>query len=102
MCEYATTSDQELKVHTAEKHSVSLICEICDFKAVKKSIIEIHLVTCELYRCSKCDFKSRRLSQVKTYTKNLHGSGDHFLYHLKADRNNPNEVCRTVHHFDDI
>ena len=71
MCEYATTSDEELKVHTAEKHSVSLICEICDFKAVNKSIIQIHLVTCELYRCSKCDFKSRRLSQVKTHTKKI-------------------------------
>ena len=70
MCEYATTSDQELKVHTAEKHSVSLICEICDFKDVKKSIIEIHLVTCELYRCSKCDLSREDLVKLKHIQKN--------------------------------
>ena len=101
-CEFTTTSKHELEVHKGEKHKIALLCEICDFKAQKKSILEIHLATCELYKCSKCEFKSRRLSQVKTHTNKLHGSGDHFLHHLKTDRNNIYEVCSTVHYFADL
>ena len=61
-CEFETTSKPELKVH-------QLNCEICDFKAVTQSELEVHVVTCELYRCTKCDFKSKRLSQVKTHLR---------------------------------
>ena len=78
----------ELEVHKGEKHKIALLCEIFDFKAQKKSILEINLATCELYKCSKCEFKSRRVSQVKKHTNKLHGSGDQFLHHLKTDRNN--------------
>ena len=87
-CEFTTTSKHELEVHKGEKHKIALLCEICEFKAQKKSILEINLATCELYKCSKCEFKSRRVSQVKTHTNKLHGSGNHFLHHLKTDRNN--------------
>ena len=92
----------ELEVHKGEKHKIALLCEIFDFKAQKKSILEINLATCELYKCSKCEFKSRRVSQVKKHTNKLHGSGDHFLHHLKTDRNNIYEVCSTVHYFADL
>ena len=101
-CEFKTTSDHWMEVHNEKEHSNSLTCEICDFKAQKKSVLEIHLVTCELYKCSKCEFKSRRLSQVKTHVRKKHESSDHSLHHLKMDRDDPTKVSDTVHFFEDI
>ena len=73
------------------------MCEICEFKAQTKKVLEIHLVTCEIYKCGKCEYKSRRLSSVKTHILKQHGKGDHTLNHLKMDRTKVNEVCNTVH-----
>ena len=101
-CEYVTTSEKGLKVHTTKTHTCSLNCEICDFKAQTEKVLEIHLFTCELYRCSKCEFKSRRLSQTKAHMQKQHGTGDHFLNHLKMDRIKTNEVCNTIHFLKDL
>ena len=101
-CEFETKSAHLLKVHQENNHSTLLCCKICDLNAETKSELEVHVVTCELYRCSKCDFKSNRLSQVKTHLRNKHGSGDHTLHHLKMDRNDPSKVCDTIHSLEDI
>ena len=101
-CEFATTLQQGIKVHKAKQHTSALPCKICDFKAQTQNMLQIHLVTCELYKCSKCDHKSRRLSQVKAHIPKQHGTGDYFLTHLKMSRDDPSEVCETVHYLKDL
>ena len=101
-CEFVTTSENGIKVHKAKKHTRVLQCEICDFKAQTLNVLQIHIVTCELYKCSKCDHKSRRLSQVKAHIPKHHGAGDYFLTHLKMSRDNPDEVCESIHYLKDI
>ena len=91
------SSEHDLKDHKAEKHKLALICEICDFKAQTKKVLEIHLVTCKIYKCGKCEYKSRCLSSVKTHILKQHGKGDHTLNHLKMDRTKVNEVCNSIH-----
>ena len=101
-CDFVTNSEHSLKDHKAEKHKLKLNCEVCDFKAQTKNVLEIHLVTCEIYKCGKCEYKSRRLSSVKTHILKQHGKGDHTLNHLKMDRTNPNEGCNTFHSLNNL
>ena len=101
-CDFETISEHELKVHQEVNHSNSSYCEICNFKAQTKSDLEVHVFTCELYRCSKCEFKSRRLSQIKNHLRKEHGSVEQNFHHLKMDRNEQNKVCDTVHSLEDI
>ena len=101
-CEFETTTEHELQVHQENNHSTSLLCEICNFRAQTQSELEIHVFTCEQYKCSKCDFKSRRLSQVKNHLRKKHDSVDQTFHHLKMDRSDPNKVCDTLHSLEDI
>ena len=101
-CNFETTSEHGLKVHQESNHSTSLCCEICELQTKTQPELEVHVVTCEMYTCSKCEFKSKRLSQVKTHLRKKHGSGDHTFHHLKIDRNDPNKVCDTVHSLEDF
>ena len=101
-CDFVTSSEHGLKVHLTKKHTSSMNCQICDFKAQTQKVLEIHIVTCEIYKCSKCEFKSRRLSQTKAHMLKQHGAGENFLNHLKMDRNKPNEVCNTVPFLDSL
>ena len=49
---------------------------MCDFHAQNQKIIDIHLATCEIYKCGQCDYKTRKLSQVEVHIKHKNGSGD--------------------------
>ena len=101
-CDFGTTSQHGIKVHKAKQHASAMPCKICDFKAQTQNMLQIHIVTCELYKCCKCDYKSRRLSQVKAHIPKHHGPGDYFLTHLKMSRDDPSEVCEAVHYLKDL
>ena len=88
-CDLETISEHELKVHQELNHSNSSYCEV-------------HVFTCELYRCSKFEFKSRRLIQIKTHLRKEHGSVEQNFHHLKMDRSDQKKMCDTVNSLEDI
>ena len=49
-------------------------------------MLELHLVTCEVYECGKCFIRVKNLSEMKKHIKKEHEDGK-YLHHLKIDRN---------------
>ena len=69
-------------------------CGICEYKAETFDGLEIHLVTCEIFKCRYCDFNEKNLSEFKKHTAKEHNPGQfHTILHYKMDRTNQNEVC---------
>ena len=92
-----------MDVHIGKRHSTKFDCGICDLKMKTQEDLEVHLFTCEIFICRKRDFKAKTINEVKSHTENMHGiDKDHFLHHIKMDRNNANEVSDSKHYSDKI
>ena len=102
-CEFVGETEKTTDVHIGKEHSNNFDCGICDIKMKIQEDLEVHLFTCEIFICRKRDFKAKTINEVKSHTENMHGiDKDHFLHHIKMDRNNANEVSDSKHYFDEI
>ena len=102
-CDFVGESNETMEIHVEKEHTNPFECGICNYKANSHQDIEIHLFTCKIYKCYKCDYKERSINAIKKHTEKNNGSSDHNkLHHMKMNRNNPNEVCDKVYHFDEI
>ena len=102
-CDFVGETEKTMDVHSGKEHSNNFECGICDLKLRNKEDLEVHLFTCEIYVCRKREFKAKTISEVKLHTESMHGTDkDHFLHHIKMDRNNVNEVSDSKHYFDEI
>ena len=102
-CEFVGTNDYTMDVHSGKDHSDNFECGLCEYAAENEESSELHLFTCEIYVCRKREFKAKTISEVKLHTESMHGTDkDHFLHHIKMDRNNVNEVSDSKHYFDEI
>ena len=71
-----------------KEHTNNFECGICNYKSQSKEDLEVHLFTCEIYKCDKC------ISKIKKHKEKQHGiSANNNLHHVKMDRNNLIEVC---------
>ena len=96
-CDFVGASEQTMDVHYGKKHSDSFECGICDYKAESYEQLEIHLFTCEIFKCRYCEFSEKNLSEFKRHTVKEHSPGQfHTLFHYKMDRTNQNEVCCNI------
>ena len=53
--------------HFRETHTCE--CIVCDYKLKNKEELGIHLLTCEIYTCSMCTYRNKRLSELKSHCK---------------------------------
>ena len=90
-----------MRVHATRKHSENFECQLCKYDATDMENLDLHLFTCELYRCENCSFECNQLSDIKTHINNMHANKkdkrDIFLEHFKQCRNNSEEFTMTRH-----
>ena len=102
-CEFVGTNEETMEVHLGKTHTDAFECGLCYFKAETTDKIDIHLFTCEVYKCSKCDFRGRNLSDLKKHVKKEHNPNKFFrVYHYKMDRTHSNEVQGKEYYWGDI
>ena len=53
-CDFWGPNQLTMEVHVGKHHSERFECGLCDNKGKNFDDLEIHLVTCELYRCPYC------------------------------------------------
>jgi hypothetical protein len=59
---------------------------VCEFRNKDKEELKIHLQTCEIYVCSLCSYKHKRISELKSHMKTKHTSKNAIIKHMKMDR----------------
>ena len=70
---FKSNSNETLSVHIGKHHAVADIinCGLCENNFETKENLEIHLKTCEFYRCTKCE-KETILPNMKVHVINVH------------------------------
>ena len=92
-----------MEVHAGKTHADSFECGLCSYNSETIENLELHLITCEVYICGKCDLREKNLSELKKHAKKEHFVNDFFtIYHRKMDRTNQGEVCNNGYHWDKI
>ena len=91
-CEFSSNNRYSMHIHHGKKHSQTLHCGLCDFDSKTLENLDIHLFTCEIFKCMGCQLKEKTLSNIKKHIKECHPKGSEFFNHQKMDRVKINEV----------
>ena len=92
-----------MEVHIGKDHSENHDCGLCGFEAQTWEKLDIHLNTCEVYQCGGCEKIFNTIKDVKKHIEEMqYSDGWHYVYHLKLERNNQNEVSERQYRSDAI
>ena len=91
-CDFTGKNAWTLQSHNGKVHSKNFKCGLCDFPAKDLETLNLHLITCEIYECNKCEHVAKKISSIK---KHMHISKDcnsSTIHHVKIDRNDNEEA----------
>ena len=93
-----------MEVHLAKHHNDKFECGLCEYVAKNLDNLEMHLSTCEIYRCNKCKTKFKNLQDLKTHFTKDHESKDSFVevFHVKQSRENKEEFEGRNHFYREL
>ena len=93
-CEQFCETEIEMEVHIGKKHSDQFDCGICGFEIKTLEDLNIHLTTCEMYKCEECDLRVKSLSEIKKHVENEHSKWKKLqaIIHIKQNRNDSEVV----------
>ena len=87
-----------MDVHIGIFRSETFECGICDCNMKTLEDLDIHLFSCEVYKCAsnddlECECTVKTLGEIRNHIETHHKHG-HFK-HIKLKRNNANEeTCK--------
>ena len=68
-CDFLGINETTMEVHFGKEHSENIECGLCEFLAKDQVDLDIHLSTCESYKCDACNFVTTTLASMKTHVK---------------------------------
>ena len=86
-------------LHVRETHTFE--CIVRDYKLKNKEELGIHLLTCEIYTCSMCTYRHKRLSELKSHCKTKH-TRNTIIRHHKMYRENFSKVSSKNYFIEEI
>ena len=89
-CGFSGENEWTMQIHNGKHHANQIECGLCEYKAEDLEGLEVHLTTCEIYECVKCEFVAKQLSVMKKHVKDECKSST--IFHIKIDRNNALEA----------
>ena len=95
-CDFVGENTYTMNVHVGKHHMDVLECGLCDHTAKTLDDLELHLFTCETFKCLECGEKEKTLDRMKTHIKEFHENAS--FYHFKMNKNDYNEVRKLVYY----
>ena len=101
-CDFCGKNDVTMEVHVGKVHSEMFECGLCDSVFNDLDGLELHLCTCEVYKC-QCCAKFKTLAQIKAHIEEKHEAESMIrMQHQKLNRNNQEEVSSQSYWTNDI
>ena len=76
---------------------------MCDYQANDLESLEIHLKTCEIYRCTKCGHIAINLQNIKSHIQQDHeGDTNNRVVHTKLIRESTEEVTSKTYSLEEL
>ena len=99
-CEYVGNSRVALDVHIGNGHSDTNKCGLCEHSFENNQKLNVHLSTCEIYICRKCQSREPTVSKIKDHVQIEHDSENYIMIdHWKTNRDDHTEVTRSDFYF---
>ena len=70
-CDSEFLIESEQNTHFRSYHTFE--CNLCKFRLKNKEVLDLHILACEIYTCSKCEYRHKRLSEMKNHCNTKHG-----------------------------
>ena len=79
-------------------------CGLCENKFGTLENLEIHLQSCEKFKCRLCELMGKSIAELKKHTKERHLGAfkGGLINHIKLDRSNFKDVTITGHWSENI
>ena len=76
-----------MDVHVGKYHTDNYECGLCERNFENIFSLDIHLQTCEQFKCRLCELIGTSLSDLKKQTKDRHHDENKggWIYHIKLD-----------------
>ena len=81
-----------MQIHHEKWHERNFECGMCNFKAKDRESLNVHLSTCEIYECTKCEYVALKLSEIKKHIQETDECSSSTIYHVKLDRLDENKT----------
>ena len=94
-CDYFGKSKETLEVHNGKMHAEQFKCGLCEMLFDNIQKLETHLITCEVYRCTRCLTKEKTISSIQAHVENHTDNNYLYIHHLKTSREDRNEVSQS-------
>ena len=101
-CTFFCESEHEMEVHIGKKHSDKFECGLCGFETKDIKYLNVHLRTCERYKCEHCEQKFATLSDVKIHLESFKLGLDLEIFHLKQNRSDSEVIYEKSHYVKDL
>ena len=107
-CEFIGSTMVTMDVHSGKFHSKKFVCGLCDYEAGSLENLDMHLFTCEMFECCRCDDRMLKLADLKDHIRSAHGNryeeGEKIagIVHLKMDRNSYSEVTQKTYSYEEL
>ena len=87
-CDFIGQNEITMEVHYGKFHSKNFDCGICDNEAKSLANLQMHLFTCEMFKCSVCEkkVKGKHSKPIKPHVITVHNDSCG-IEHLKINRN---------------
>ena len=95
-CNFWGPNDLTMKVHYKKSHAENLTCGLCNFEVNEAEDLEMHLFTCEIFKCNRCDKIFKSLPEVKVHINDEYKKTTNII-HCKMNRNIPENVESVYH-----
>ena len=84
-CDFLGATETTMEVHNGKQHSENIECGLHES-------LDIHLGTCEIYKCDRCNLIFTNLTDLKIHFENTHiGNFNIQVDHCKQNRKNKEE-----------
>ena len=105
LCEFMGYDEIDMDVHAAKQHGDKFECGICEHEAKNIEDLEIHLNTCEYYKCEECSEKILKFTSIKEHFLSKHGNSDYYrrgVKNIKPSRENSEIYDQKFHYLSEL
>ena len=103
MCNFSEYNEIGIEVHVGREHGDNFECGLCEYIAEDLENLDLHLLTCEVYKCNKCGNILKNLQDLKQHFLTEHENEKHkTTTHMKQSREDRHSFDTRGYSFEDL
>ena len=96
MCSFSEYNEVGIGVHIGREHGENFECGLCELITEDLEHLDMHLLTCEIYKCNQCENVFKNLQDLKQHFQEneTHNTTTH-IKQSREDKNSYDAISYT-------